>query len=1191
MALTTEKLKEFYSQAKKSKILFWAEQEFGWSPIEEKLELVKPGQTPRKAWYQPILLACFDGVFYYPEDYFDEDYAGKPIRKYAWRIGRQSGKCISEGTIIHTRDGKLVPIEEHPDSWVTKEQGEIWNVELKNGYSLRTTEEHKISVRRDGIQQWTLMKDIQIGDEIECLESWDKWGNGEVHYNYENIVASGHRRSELLLSASGNVISNGKNKAFRRDKNSTFENWSKKEIISGVYKVNNNLAELLGWLVADGNFKIGKKGSINFRNTNINYINRVKELVEIEFPDININLKKYPGNLHKKENYFLNFYAKEGIGQSKGKNSLKEFLKTMNYHPCGFPRAVAEYFTKEQVCAFMRGIWGGDGNFYFGKRYADINTFEATLACSLNRTYAEYCSALLTKLGIPNKITSQFGKKTTAPFYCCKFKNKYSMNKFRDVVGQVLDKTIPEKLGKNNLSSKYNFEIHHRAEDGEKLIWSKVWRKTKEEKLVRCYDVTYPGKGWFVCGSTVVSNSECLSIGALYLAIHKPVKFPKKRRYKDHSLIGPDNPTGWTETTDWYNRGAKIIVASADADKAKTVFDRVMKFINASKTLNLAAESGIIDVKLHPFPQIIFNLEGWTEPAEITFRGPGAKGQALRSKTFDYKLYDEVDYMPEAFFEAEKATEINAGQDGLVILSSTPSGKRGHFFKACFPSGTPVLMSDKTYKAIDDIQIGDMVYNRFGVIEPVIDIMTRTHDGKFVKFKTTLNNNEIIATSNHRVMSVRKTKKTYCKWCQKFVTNKRTNCIYNGNHNDYDKLEPQYNKLSELKDGDLIAMPKNIFDNTKNINCGLVFKNFVYVPISSIETFQDTKLVHNLTVGKDHSYIVNGYGVENCTNPILNFQEFHFPSWENPNYTSAMDRDFQEQHSPIVYEHEIMADWGTVEMGVFDWNYFARVFSYEYKPAEKRPGGLVIPGEFVGLSLNLGKVKQIGHHNLGLWLTRRLPLIRPMANYYFGADLGYQADAAEFVVFEEYNGVMKMILRLNMMHLTYDIQADIIAILDNHYKFASLGMDITGVGIAVAHFLAPTNGEYNKYSSHNFAQRLHGVVFNQKVTIGMKNGKKETWNAKELMTNMIVGQAQEKLLYMPGVNIEGGEEIENQFRNHTYSIGGNGAIIYSKSSVYPDHIVDSVRTVFYGKFQRNQPKNKNWSVGSAFSSRGSGGWR
>ena len=55
-----------------------------------------------------------------------------------------------------------------------------------------------------------------------------------------------------------------------------------------------------------------------------------------------------------------------------------------------------------------------------------------------------------------------------------------------------------------------------------------------------------------------------------------------------------------------------------------------------------------------------------------------------------------------------------------------------------------------------------------------------------------------------------------------------------------------------------------------------------------------------------------------CTDKKMGFAEYHHPSTDNPNWTKRMEEDFKGQLSEQGYLHEILAEFGTQETGVFN---------------------------------------------------------------------------------------------------------------------------------------------------------------------------------------------------------------------------------------------------------------------------------
>ena len=55
-----------------------------------------------------------------------------------------------------------------------------------------------------------------------------------------------------------------------------------------------------------------------------------------------------------------------------------------------------------------------------------------------------------------------------------------------------------------------------------------------------------------------------------------------------------------------------------------------------------------------------------------------------------------------------------------------------------------------------------------------------------------------------------------------------------------------------------------------------------------------------------------------CMDPDSIYSEHFHPSTHNPNWSEAMELEFRQQLTDAQYEHEVMAEFGTEEAGVFD---------------------------------------------------------------------------------------------------------------------------------------------------------------------------------------------------------------------------------------------------------------------------------
>ena len=55
-----------------------------------------------------------------------------------------------------------------------------------------------------------------------------------------------------------------------------------------------------------------------------------------------------------------------------------------------------------------------------------------------------------------------------------------------------------------------------------------------------------------------------------------------------------------------------------------------------------------------------------------------------------------------------------------------------------------------------------------------------------------------------------------------------------------------------------------------------------------------------------------------CKNPDMGYREHFHPSMHNPGWNADMEARFRSELTPVQYEHEILAEFGTEEAGVFD---------------------------------------------------------------------------------------------------------------------------------------------------------------------------------------------------------------------------------------------------------------------------------
>lgn len=64
------------------------------------------------------------------------------------------------------------------------------------------------------------------------------------------------------------------------------------------------------------------------------------------------------------------------------------------------------------------------------------------------------------------------------------------------------------------------------------------------------------------------------------------------------------------------------------------------------------------------------------------------------------------------------------------------------------------------------------------------------------------------------------------------------------------------------------------------------------------------------------------------------WKEFHIPSMANPEWSESMEKELKQQFSEVGYEHEVLADFGTESVGVFNKDYIDEASEQEYQYLE-----------------------------------------------------------------------------------------------------------------------------------------------------------------------------------------------------------------------------------------------------------------
>lgn len=123
--------------------------------------------------------------------------------------------------------------------------------------------------------------------------------------------------------------------------------------------------------------------------------------------------------------------------------------------------------------------------------------------------------------------------------------------------------------------------------------------------------------------------------------------------------------------------GAICIVATPYDTQARLIYDELMKTISKNPTLMQSLKSTTKN------PYFIEFKNGSVIKLFTAGTRSGSEGGSLRGQAADWIYMDEVDYMSDKDFEAIFAIALADPDNIGVIVASTPTGRRGMFYKLC----------------------------------------------------------------------------------------------------------------------------------------------------------------------------------------------------------------------------------------------------------------------------------------------------------------------------------------------------------------------------------------------------------------------------------------------------------------------------------------------------------------------------
>lgn len=117
-----------------------------------------------------------------------------------------------------------------------------------------------------------------------------------------------------------------------------------------------------------------------------------------------------------------------------------------------------------------------------------------------------------------------------------------------------------------------------------------------------------------------------------------------------------------------------VVIASLSKDQAILILEKISNFIHLSPTLS----KSIIRESRTELTMAWFDGTGRTN---FVVRPVGDTGESLRGWTTHMAILDEAGYIPQAVYDAFLPSTVTTKP--VIVLTSTPKGKKGQFFKSC----------------------------------------------------------------------------------------------------------------------------------------------------------------------------------------------------------------------------------------------------------------------------------------------------------------------------------------------------------------------------------------------------------------------------------------------------------------------------------------------------------------------------
>ena len=565
----------------------------------------------------------------------------KSTRK-VYRCGRRIGKCLpGYARIYDPQTGERVTVEElykrgkahlltMTDDYKIKphftnqilDNGiqKVFKVTTKTGRTIDATGNHPLFTAKG----WVPIDDLKIGDKVALAGNMGFFGNKEMNTNEIKLLA--------YMIGDGNYTT----KAIR------FCNSSKAIIDELERAVNYFDCDLVQYKSGrDIDYNIVKK----FNRNNNNYPNPVKELLEKhDMFGKRANEKVIPKaifQLSKNDTatFLSRLYATDGWAHAKNNKQVigygsvsKELLSDIQHLLLKF--GINSYINykpdkrKENGGEYHNLLITNSHDvikFYkeigiFSKEDATKKAYESAV---INKKYDSYLPKEILEFVEQDRIEQGLTKADL-----CKFNPNARLRLQYDVQRSRL-KEFAEVLNNDDLKA---------FADGEFIFDEIVSVKSVGE--VQTYDISIPLTMNFVVDDFITHNTETMVVEMLYMA--------------------------------FTNRNFRILMIAPYENQVRNMFTRLNEIISESPLIK---------------PYIVSTTKN---PAKIEFSNgsmilgftTGDDASSVRGQRADWIFLDEIDFMSTYCYEVVASIAIERPEIGITV-SSTPLGKRTHFYSMC----------------------------------------------------------------------------------------------------------------------------------------------------------------------------------------------------------------------------------------------------------------------------------------------------------------------------------------------------------------------------------------------------------------------------------------------------------------------------------------------------------------------------